>query len=129
MDDVKNTALKIDSGSRDLVFDSAGNFAMISGDDTTCQAIRLTLQAWKEDFPLDIYHGTDYEAIVQVKASDLMPGEREDIITEAIFQETEVKEITSLGIIDNKKDRSMDCAFTAVLADDTEIEMEVPIGE
>ena len=42
--ETKNFTLKIDEESRDLVFDSDGNFALIEGDNTTAQAVRLTLE-------------------------------------------------------------------------------------
>ena len=51
METTRNMTLKIDPDSMDLVMDDGGNFALIYGDETTAQAVRLTLQAWEGDFP------------------------------------------------------------------------------
>ena len=56
--------MKIDEESRDLVFDSEGKLETIEGDDTTVQAVRLTLEVYKEEFPLDVTHGSEYDRMM-----------------------------------------------------------------
>ena len=47
-----NWTLKIDPESRDLILDDAGALETISGDETTAQAVRLTLEVYRGEFPL-----------------------------------------------------------------------------
>ena len=42
-----NWTLKIDPESRDLILDDAGALETISGDETTAQAVRLTLEVYR----------------------------------------------------------------------------------
>ena len=49
----ENYTLKIDPESRDITFDADGMMETVSGDDTTAQAVRLTLQTWLGEFALD----------------------------------------------------------------------------
>lgn len=56
-----NWTLKIDPESRDLILDDAGALETISGDETTAQAVRLTLEVYRGEFPFDPTHGTEYE--------------------------------------------------------------------
>ena len=64
METTRNMTLKIDPYSMDLVMDDGGDFALIYEDETTAQAVRLTLQAWEGDFPLDESHGTEWGQIL-----------------------------------------------------------------
>ena len=48
-----NWTLKIDPESRDLILDDAGALETISGDETTAQAVRLTLEVYRGEFPFD----------------------------------------------------------------------------
>lgn len=47
-----NWTLKIDPESRDLILDDAGALETISGDETTAQAVRLTLEVYRGSSPL-----------------------------------------------------------------------------
>ena len=66
-----NWTLKIDPESRDLILDDAGALETISGDETTAQAVRLTLEVYRGEFPFDPTHGTEYERIMGKKRSEL----------------------------------------------------------
>ena len=57
-----NWTLKIDPESRDLILDDAGALETISGDETTAQAVRLTLEVYRGEFPFDPTHGTSMSA-------------------------------------------------------------------
>ncbi len=46
-----NWTLKIDPESRDLILDDAGALETISGDETTAQAVRLTLEVYRGSSP------------------------------------------------------------------------------
>ena len=51
-----NWTLKIDPESRDLILDDAGALETISGDETTAQAVRLTLEVYRGEVPFDPTH-------------------------------------------------------------------------
>ena len=97
METTRNMTLKIDPDSMDLVMDDGGDFALIYGDETTAQAVRLTLQAWEGDFPLDESHGTEWGQILGRKPSDLGDDEAAEVIRKAIFQEDDVQQAQQLG--------------------------------
>ena len=84
----RNMTLKIDPETMDIPIDEDGNMVLIYGDETTAQCVRLTLLTWKGGFPLDESHGTDYERIFGRRRSDLESDEVEEVLREAIFQET-----------------------------------------
>ena len=56
---MNNMTLLIDPETRDLVFDTEGNFAKIYDKDTTVQNVRHTLITWKAEFFADKTHGTE----------------------------------------------------------------------
>lgn len=93
----ENYTLKIDPESRDITFDADGMMETVSGDDTTAQAVRLTLQTWLGEFALVPSHGTDYEAIMGKKPKDLTEDEIPEVIRAAIFQEPEVQEVEEVN--------------------------------
>ena len=67
MDD--NYTLKIDPNTRDLVLDDDGVMVTVAGPLTSAQCVRLTLQAWRGEFPFVPSHGTEYERIMGKKPS------------------------------------------------------------
>ena len=58
---MENYTLKIDPNSRDLVLNDDGMMELVFGGDSSAQAVRLTLEAWKGEFPFDPTHGTEYD--------------------------------------------------------------------
>lgn len=107
-----NHTLKIDEETRDLVFDEKGNLEMISSDETTAQAVRLTMQAYKKEFPLDITHGTGYDRIMGRSLSQLPKDEIDEVMREAIFQEDEVLQVDQLEIEFNGRELSVNFVGT-----------------
>lgn len=119
----ENMALRIDPETRDLVFDADGNMEQVFGDETTSQNIRLTLQAWKGEFFLDVNHGTEYDRILGKKPHELPYDEVGEVLRDAIFQEPDVSQIEEVtGEIDGRKATA---AFRAALYSGQEISMEV----
>lgn len=107
-----NHTLKIDEETRDLVFDEKGNLEMISSDETTAQAVRLTMQAYKKEFPLDITHGTGYDRIMGRSLSQLPKDEIDEVMREAIFQEDEVLQVDQLETEFNGRELSVNFVGT-----------------
>lgn len=91
-----NWTLKIDPESRDLILDDAGALETISGDETTAQAVRLTLEVYRGEFPFDPTHGTEYERIMGKKRSELEDDEIPEVIRDAVFQEPQVAEVSAV---------------------------------
>ena len=135
----RNMTLKIDPETMDIPIDEDGNMVLIYGDETTAQCVRLTLLTWKGGFPLvereaalprekggfplDESHGTDYERIFGRRRSDLESDEVEEVLREAIFQETDVEQIDQL---DAETDgRELNVAFSGTLYSGQTISMEV----
>ncbi len=117
--------LKIDEKTRDLVFDDDGCFEEIYGDESSAQAVRLTLLVYKGEFPLDITHGTDYDRIMGQPLSRLPQDEIEEILREAIFQEEEVLQIDSMGL--TQKGRSLSVSFVGTLKSGKTIKTETEV--
>jgi len=117
----ENYTLKIDPESRDITFDADGMMETVSGDDTTAQAVRLTLQTWLGEFALVPSHGTDYEAIMGKKPKDLTEDEIPEVIRAAIFQEVEEVNYTQTG-------RALDISFVGRLANGNTISAEVTMN-
>lgn len=126
METTRNMTLKIDPDSMDLVMDDGGNFALIYGDETTAQAVRLTLQAWEGDFPLDESHGTEWGQILGRKPSDLGDDEAAEVIRKAIFQEDDVQQVDTLSI-EQSGARGLDVTFSGTLFSSRTISTEVSI--
>lgn len=118
--------LKIDPLTRDLVLDTDGNFEQVRGDDAIKQAIRLTLLTWKEEFPLYAAHGTDYKRIMGKKPHELQEDEIAEVIREAIYQVTEVRQLDELEI--TRDGRTLSVAFAATLDNGHTISMKVGMG-
>lgn len=117
--------LKIDEKTRDLVFDDDGYFKEIYGDESSAQAVRLTLLVYKGEFPLDSTHGTDYDRIMGQPLSRLPQDEIEEILREAIFQEEEVVQIDSMEL--TQKGRSLGVAFVGTLKSGKTIKTETEV--
>jgi hypothetical protein len=119
----RNMTLLIDYETRDLSFDGDGIMELIFGDTTTAQCVRITLQTWKEEFFLDVTHGTRYERILGKKPHELSRDEIAEVLREAIFQETDIAQI------DNMKaevgERNINAEFFATLYNGQTISMEV----
>jgi hypothetical protein len=122
---LRNKALNIDPETRDLTFDEDGIMEEIYGDVTTAQAIRLTLQTWKAEFFLDETHGTLYERIMGKKTHELEPDEVEEVMREAIFQETDVAQIDRIDAVLDSENRQATADFSARLYSGQIISMEV----
>lgn len=92
----ENWTLKIDPESRDIILDDAGVLETVSGDETTAQAVRLTLEVYKGEFLFDPTHGTEYKRIMGRKRRDLEEDEVPEVIRAAVFQEPQVAEVSSV---------------------------------
>lgn len=120
-----NYTLKIDPESRDLLLDDQGMMETLTGDETSAQAVRLTLEAWKGEFPFDPTHGTEYERIMGRKARDLSDDEIPEVIRDAVLQEPNVSEVDTVEYtIEN---RSLDVSVTGSLTSGSTIQTEVSI--
>lgn len=117
--------MKIDEESRDLVFDSEGILETIQGDDTTVQAVRLTLEVYKEEFPLDVTHGTDYDRIMGQPISRLPKDEVQEVLREAVFQEPQVSQIDQLEL--SETERTLKVAFVGMLQSGKVIKTEAEV--
>ena len=126
METTRNMTLKIDPDSMDLTMDDGGNFALIYGDETTAQAVRLTLQAWEGDFPMDESHGTAWGQILGRKLSDLGDDEAAEVVRKAIFQEDDVRQVDTLSI-EQSGVRGIDVTFAGTLYSGRTISTEVSI--
>lgn len=118
-----NMTLKMDPDTYDISFDENGFLETIDGDATTAQNVRMTLLAWRGEFPLDTAHGTGYEqylGVPKVEANDIILRE---VIREAIFQETEVSSVD--GILLEAEDREMHIAFSGTLKNGQTVRVEV----
>lgn len=123
MDD--NMTLKIDPESRDLVLDEDGIMETVAGDETSAQAVRLTLEVWKGEFELVPDHGTDYERIMGKKPHELEEDEIGEVVREGIFQEDAVEQVDALET--NLSGRSLEVSFAGRLTSGTAITTEVKI--
>ena len=96
-----NYTLRIDPESRDITFDADGMMETVAGDDTTAQAVRLTIQTWLGEFALVPSHGTDYEAIMGKKPKDLTEDDEAKIreyIDHNLMVEGDLRRNVSLDI-------------------------------
>lgn len=118
-----NMTLLIDPKSRDLVFDTAGMFRKVYGDDTTVQNVRHALLAWKAEFFADETHGTDYESIVGLNMNEVDEDEVREVIREAVFQEPDVARIDSIKV--TYEDRNITVELTATLESGETMALEV----
>ena len=122
MSDEKYT-LKIDPVTRDLVLDEDGIMEVVTGDDVSAQAVRLTLQAWRGEFPFVPSHGTDYDRIMGKKPSELTEDEVLEVIRDAVFQEPEVEEVQEVNY--TLEGRGLDVSVSGRLSDGETINAEV----
>lgn len=121
-----NYTLRIDPESRDITFDTDGMMETVAGDDTTAQAVRLTLQTWLGEFALVPSHGTNYEAIMGKKPKDLTEDEIPEVVRAAIFQESEVEEVEEVTY--TQAGRSLDIFFVGRLSNGNIISSEVTMN-
>ena len=122
MSDEKYT-LKIDPVTRDLVLDDDGIMEVVTGDDVPAQNVRLTLQAWRGEFPFVPSHGTEYDRIMGKKPGELTGDEVPEVIRDAVFQEPEVEEVQEVSY--NLEGRALDVSVSGRLADGETINAEV----
>ena len=122
MSDEKYT-LKIDPVTRDLVLDEDGITEVVTGDDVPAQNVRLTLQAWRGEFPFVPSHGTDYDRIMGKKPSELTEDEVPEVIRDAVFQEPEVEEVQEVNY--TLEGRGLDVSVSGRLSDGETINAEV----
>jgi len=125
MDDNRNKTIRIDPESRDIVLDEHGSMEMIYADETTAQCVRLTLQTWITEFPLDVTHGTDYGRILGKKASELEEDEAEEVLRDAILQEQDVAQVDSVSA--EIAGRSIAASFKGTLYSGQTISTEVTV--
>lgn len=119
MDDY--TTLKIDSKTKDFVFDENGIMETISGADAIAQNIQICLTAWKGDFVELPEHGTDYQKIF---GENTDKEEIEEIIRESIYQEKEVEQIEEQEMTKNENGKS-NISFKARLNNGEKVGTEV----
>ena len=118
-----NMTLLIDPETRDLVFDDTGCFKKIYDTDTVVQNVRHALITWKAEFFADETHGTDYERIMGKNQNEAFDGEVEEVIREAVFQETKVSRIEDITV--SYENRVFTVVVKAVLINDETITVEV----
>ena len=115
--------LLIDPDTRDMVFDEDGLLKTIYASDTVVQNIRHSLLTWKSEFFADETHGTEYEKIMGLRENDLEKSEVEEIIREAVYQESEVSSVEKTNISYEK--RSLIVEVVAVIKDGKKVRLEV----
>lgn len=120
---VDNMTLKIDTETRDLVFDAEGSFCKIYDEDTVVQNVRHALLTWKAEFFADETHGTDYERILGKNQNDIEDGEIDEVIRDAVFQEPSVVRIDELSYSYDK--RTVTVTISATLENNEKIHLEV----
>lgn len=120
-----NQTLYINPDTLDIEFDANGELKMITDHETTAQNIRNTLLAEKGSFPLALEHGAELMRVLGQKTGAETDIIAEEVMREAILQETDVSYIESLTI--STSQRSMTVAFEAVASDGKTIEMEVGV--
>lgn len=120
---MENYTMKIDPNTRDLVVDEAGMLELVDGDATSAQAVRLTLEAWKGEFPFDPTHGTEYDRIAGKKARELSEDEVPEVIRDAVLQETTVSEVDTVEY--DLSGRSLNVSVTGTLTTGGVITTEV----
>ena len=120
---MENYTMKIDPNTRDLVVDEAGMLELVDGDATSAQAVRLTLEAWKGEFPFDPTHGTEYDRIAGKKARELSEDEVPEVIRDAVLQETTVSEVDTVE--SDLSGRSLNVSVTGTLTTGGVIKTEV----
>ena len=118
-----NYTLNIDPETRDITFDEGGILETIHGDATSGQAVRLTLDVWKGEFPLDPTHGTEYGRIMGRKANTMEPDEIPEVIRDAIFQEPDVVEVDKVDY--SIEGRGLTVSFSGRLSSGNTISSEV----
>lgn len=120
---MENYTLKIDPNSRDLVLNDDGMMELVFGDDSSAQAVRLTLEAWKGEFPFDPTHGTEYDRIAGKKSRELSEDEVPEVIRDAVLQETTVSEVDTVEY--DISDRNLEVSVTGTLTTGGVITTEV----
>ncbi|MDL2258867.1 hypothetical protein LJC42_06940 [Eubacteriales bacterium OttesenSCG-928-K08] len=117
-----NSTLRINPDTHDLELTEEGSFIMIHSDNTSAQCVRLTLETFKSTFFLDLNHGTDYAKIMGEQPTN---KEIDTIMSEAIYQEPNVRHIDALSIgVDG---RLVNTSFSARLKSGQTINVEVGV--
>lgn len=119
-----NYTLKIDPKTRDLVLDGEGMMETICGSETSAQNVRLTLQAWRGEFPFVPSHGTEYDRIMGKKPRELDEDEVPEVVRDAVFQEPAVEEVQEVTY-NHLEGRGLEVAVVGRLADGETINAEV----
>ena len=120
-----NIGLYIDHHTRDIVIDPESyDFKQTMDADTVAQCVKATLQVYKEEWFLDIEHGTAYREMLGVKP---LPSNTsiQRILREAIYQEPDVQYINRLDYEIDNQNRSIHVLFDATLVDGMTISVEV----
>jgi hypothetical protein len=86
----------IDPETRDLVFGPDGDITLSYGLDTVAQCVRVTLQVYKGEFPLDPGHGTDYARIMGAKG--VSDAEKIAVLREGVYQEACIRSVKRLDV-------------------------------
>lgn len=118
-----NWGLYIDHSSRDLVIGDDGDLVVIDGHDAVAQRIRSTLLTHKEEWVIDGDFGVDYDRILGQDPDEELV---EALVTEAIFSEEDVAEISGISA-EYTDNRALHVQFTVVLVDETTIDGEVEL--
>lgn len=118
-----NMTLKIDTETRDLVFDADGSFCKAYDEDTIVQNVRHALLTWEAEFFADETHGTDYERILGKNQNEIEDGEIDEIIRDAVFQEPSVIRIDELQY--SYENRAITVMISATLDNNEKIHLEV----
>lgn len=116
------SVLALDPQTRDLCFDADGMMRQVYDGEAIAQNIRNNLLTWKEEFPLNTAHGTDWPRVAGQPLSEALE-DADDVLRASIFQEPYVREITELT--PELDGRTLGAAFTGALYDGSVIRMEV----
>ena len=100
-----------------------GMMELVFGGDSSAQAVRLTLEAWKGEFPFDPTHGTEYDRIAGKKSRELSEDEVPEVIRDAVLQETTVSEVDTVEY--DISDRNLEVSVTGTLTTGGVITTEV----
>ena len=116
------TVLALDPETRDLYFDDEGIMVSRFDGEAIAQNIRTNLLTWKDEFPLDTSHGTEWPRVVGQPTNE-GKANADDVIRASVFQEPYVREITSL--IPELDGRNVGVELQASLQDGSNVRMEV----
>ncbi|QGF21729.1 baseplate protein [Bacillus phage vB_BcM_Sam46] len=110
----------------DIIFGSDRNIVLVSEDDELIQAIAEIMNVNAGEWFLNDEHGLRRYDILGRKQQDI--DEFKNTISEAIFQEPRVEEITSLDVNFDKKTRTLTVVFEIMKKDQTIVMGEVNVN-